>query len=144
MRPEEFKPSNKAGVIPYFVKDEEIYMMFMVPSNPKFGGSSPQIAKGRVEDGENIQEAALREAEEELGLRLNNIESVIHVTTQILTGFDETYNFTLFAAKVSDPDNFGATDHEVGGRFWLTFDEFLQKGRSTQKSLVQLAYNKIK
>ena len=64
------------GLIPWTVYHDSIIMMFMMPSDPKFGGSNYQIAKGRKESGETDLEAAIREASEELGLKPSNIESI--------------------------------------------------------------------
>jgi len=36
----------RAGVIPYFIENDEIKMLFMKPSKEKFGGNKFQIAKG--------------------------------------------------------------------------------------------------
>lgn len=32
------KKIYRAGVVPYYFKDNDIYMLFMKPSDPKFGG----------------------------------------------------------------------------------------------------------
>ena len=37
---------NRAGVIPFYLEEGEIKMLFMKPSDPKFGGKCFQIAKG--------------------------------------------------------------------------------------------------
>ena len=42
----------RAGVIPYYIDDGEIKMLFMKPSKKKFGGAEFQIAKGKREKGE--------------------------------------------------------------------------------------------
>ena len=57
----------RAGTIPYVNEGGEIKMMFMIPSNSEYGGDQAQIAKGKVEDGETTEFAAIREAKEELG-----------------------------------------------------------------------------
>ena len=57
----------KAGVIPYFVRpDGKVIMQFMVSSDAKYGGAAPQISKGNIDPGENVKDAAIREAHEEL------------------------------------------------------------------------------
>lgn len=135
---------QKAGVIPYFIQEDGTpAMMFMVPSNAQFGGSLFQIAKGRIEPGENIQEAAVREAEEELGLRTENVTQVKSIGNVKITGLDETYMLAIFAAEVKDPENFDQPHYETGKRAWLTLEEFKAQGRQNQLPLVKQAYNKI-
>ena len=63
----------RAGVIPYYIDDGEIKMLFMKPSKKKFGGAEFQIAKGKREKGESDEKAAFREAREELGLFSGNV-----------------------------------------------------------------------
>lgn len=145
MKLDEIQPQlrQKSGVVPFFINEAGTpVMMFMIPSDPKFGGSLFQIAKGRIEQGEDIQEAALREAEEELGLRTGNISQVKSVGNTKITGLDETYMLAIFVAKIKDPENFAAPHYETGKRAWLTLDQFKIRGRKSQLSLVQKA-NKI-
>ena len=66
----------RAGLIPVHISNGEISMLFMKPSDPMYGGSDYQIAKGRIEDGEEPYETAVREAEEELGLNPDNMVNV--------------------------------------------------------------------
>jgi 8-oxo-dGTP pyrophosphatase MutT (NUDIX family) len=89
------KPIYRAGTIPYIVDNNEILMMFMKPSNVEYGGDRFQIAKGRIEDGEDTKTAALREAREELGMFLSNI-----VSTEELGVF--MGRTTVYIAKMKD------------------------------------------
>lgn len=135
---------QKAGVIPYYLNNDGMpAMMFMVPSNVQYGGSLFQIAKGRIEPGENVQEAALREAEEELGLRAENIIQVTSVGNTKITGLDETYMLAIFVAEIKDPQNFSKPHYETGKTAWLTLEQFKTQGRQNQLPVITQAYNKI-
>ena len=134
---------TKAGVIPYFNGSNGIEMLFMIPSDPAYGGSDPQIAKGNVDDGETTQQAAMREGKEELGLLQSNVKLTTSVGTTVLTGLNETYNFSLFVAEVRNPRMLIGPHYETGKVLWLTIEEFKQTGRKEQLNFVQKAYQII-
>ena len=131
---------QKSGIIPFYVDNDKVRMLFMVPSDPNYGGSSPQIAKGGVEPGEDVSTAALREGEEELGLVRSNLVRIVQVGAEQITGLDETYVLSLFVARVKDPANFSTPHFETGKRVWLSLEEFSSRGRKNQVSLVNKAY----
>ena len=133
-------PINKAGVIPYIVQDDgTTLMMFMTPSNPSYGGSRPQIAKGGIDAGENAQEAAIREGEEELGLNRSNIIAIHAVPPVTISGLDASYSMTIFAVQVKDQESFSSPHFETGAVHWLTFDQFVRHGRKNQQPIVAAA-----
>ena len=133
-------PVNKAGVIPFIVQDDgTTLMMFMTPSDPKYGGPRPQIAKGGIDAGENAQEAAIREGEEELGLNRSNIVTVHAVPPVSVTRLEASYSMAIFAVQVKDQESFGTPHFETGGVHWLTLEQFAQRGRKNQQPLVASA-----
>jgi len=131
----EEQKQERGGVIPYYIKDGEIQMMFMQPSNPKFGGTSFQIAKGKIEKGESPQEGAFREAKEELGLFGPNVE--------FPNTLGQFGNVHIFIAKIKDPNMFGDTTFETQATTWYTPEEFQSKGRTWQRPIVKAAARKI-
>lgn len=120
----------RAGFIPYYRKDDQLYMMFMLPSDSKYGGSKFQIAKGKVEDGETPEEAAIREAGEELGLRKNNLISVYHLGKFL--GYTDVY-----FGEVKNMEDFDETTYETAETTWMTPAEFLKSGRSIHIPIVK-------
>lgn len=132
------KKLYRAGVVPYYVDDNnEPIMMFMIPSNKKYGGDQPQIAKGKQEDNEPLSETAMREAEEELGLKRNNILNVFKVG--MFMGRTEIY-----AARIIDPDDFGQYTTETKTTLWLTKNRFMKIGRDIHRSVIEVVYESIK
>ncbi len=123
----------RAGVIPFIRENDEIYMLFMKPSSPKYGGDVFQVAKGKFEDGESAEEAALREGGEELGLFKGNI-SELKLVGEFLG------RITVFAAHVKDKGMFGDPHFETGETKWMTLDEFLADGRDLHKPVVKAAH----
>jgi 8-oxo-dGTP pyrophosphatase MutT (NUDIX family) len=141
MKFDEVEMRHKAGIIPYIHGEDGIKMLFMKPSNPKFGGSQFQIAKGNLDPGEDTLSAAIREGTEELGLVTTNIAKLSKLTTQRLTGQDETYIITVYAAEVKDESNFTLPHYETSDTKWMLMDEFRAVGRLSQVSIVQQLAN---
>jgi len=112
-------------------------MMFMRPSNKKYGGPDFQIAKGKLEDGEDFRTASLREANEELGLKQSN---VIELTDMGL--FMGRTN--IYVAKIADPTNFEHTTTETDAVTWLTYKQFINQGRALHKHVVRHCHEFMK
>lgn len=130
------KKINRAGVIPYIVENDTIKMLFMKPSNPKFGGDQYQVAKGKQEHGETDEETAFREASEELGLFSGNV-----VERHCLGNF--LGRTMVYLAEVKDKDMFGDPCHETGSVKWMTPDEYFDTGRDLHKPIVKAAVRMI-
>ena len=130
------KKVYRAGVVPYYINDGEVMMMFMKPSNPKYGGKKFQLAKGKFEDGETAEEAGFREAGEELGLANVNILSSFRVGEFL-------GRTTVFAAKIRDPNAFAETTSETEDTKWMTLAEFLKVGRTLHRPVIQSVHRQI-
>lgn len=132
------KPIFRAGIIPYVIENENIIkMMFMKPSNPKFGTDFFQISKGHIEEGETDQLAALREGKEELGLFEGNILEIFDLGTFM-------GRTSLYVAKIKDKEFFGDPHFETKEVKWMTPDEFYAEGRDLHKPVVKAAVRTIK
>lgn len=128
----------RAGIYPIY-KDPngQIWVYLMIPSDPSYGGSEPQMGKGRVDDGETVEQAAMREGQEELGLRKDNITNMFVIAKEQITGLDGYYEITVYGAEVSDPKAFDPAGKESGWTGWVTLDDALVKGRQSQKHFLQ-------
>lgn len=131
------KKIDRSGVIPYIIEAGLIKMMFMRPSDPKFGGDDFQIAKGKHEDGESAMEAGLREAGEELGLFTGNISEAHDLGTFL-------GRTTVLLAKVKDKTLFGDPCFETKEVRWMTPEEFEGEGRELHRPVVRAAVRMIK
>ena len=122
----------RAGLIPYYINEEtgDIEMMFMIPSDQQYGGSAPQIAKGRIEDDEDEKETAIREAKEELGLIPANIVGDVEYLGVHL---GRTHVYTC---RVHSKELFGVFSFETEAVVWLTENEFHVHGRDIHRPLV--------
>lgn len=124
----------RAGVIPFYVTPEgQVLMNFMIPSDTKYGGSEPQFCKGKVEKGENEEDAAIREAVEELGLRESNVEWFSYLG--IFLG--RTY---IYICEVKDKDAFDEPHYETDQTMWLTLEQFEKIGRELHKPVIREAH----
>lgn len=131
---------DRAGMIPYHIADDgTINMVFQIPSNPKYGGTDPQLCKGKVDPGETAIEAAIREAKEELGLFVPNVVGEPIYLGKFLGRTD------VFMCQIKDPKLFGipTTPDEVQTVLWLTPDEFMTQGRQLHKHVVRAATRAI-
>lgn len=129
----------RAGIIPYFVdEDSTILYMFMKPSDPEYGGSDWQIAKGRFDDGEDdALVVAVREGREELGLVEGNIvEDHIDYVGEFRKMF-------VYTCRVLDMDHFDQFHYETGDVCWLSNDEYQAFGRDIHKDIVQATHDLV-
>lgn len=129
----------RAGIIPYFVdEDSTILYMFMKPSDPEYGGSDWQIAKGRFDDGEDDPLiVSIREGREELGLKEENVKGFIY------TSIGEFRKMYVYACEVIDKDDFDPFHYETGEVCWLTASEFEAFGREIHRDIVEATNQKI-
>jgi 8-oxo-dGTP pyrophosphatase MutT (NUDIX family) len=127
--------SPKAGLIPYIVdSDGQLKMLFMVASDPKFGGPKPMISKGTIEEDETPEHAAIREAAEELGLKPENIKGeLIKVFEGKVTLRTSNYDMTIYGVEVHNKTNFDKWDWETLYATWLTQKRFDEIGRRDHK-----------
>jgi 8-oxo-dGTP pyrophosphatase MutT (NUDIX family) len=130
------KKIERSGVLPYYIEDGEIKILFMKPSEVKYGGDAFQMAKGKHEEGETAEEAGLREGNEELGLYKGNIEHLHNLG--VFLG-----RTTVFVAKIKDPDFFGDPHFETDETKWMTPDEFDEEGRDLHKAVIKAAVRYI-
>ena len=133
---------SRAGFIPFFrLPSGEFEMLFMVSSNPIYGGPDPAIAKGRIEHGRTPKDAGIREAEEELGLRTSNIVSSYYLGWDgLIGGMYDKYRMQIFIGEIADKNAFDTPDFEVSHTVWMTLDEFKKNGRSSHLNIVEACH----
>ena len=124
------RKSPRAGFIPYIVNGGVVFIMFMKPSDSKYGGDSFQIAKGKVDPGEKHVDAAIREASEELGLKKSNLETIEYLGKFL--GYTDIYY-----GRVINKDDFDPYNYETGDTKWMNIDEFLKIGRSIHIPIIR-------
>lgn len=141
-----YEKRARAGVIPYmYCEDSKIRYLMMVSSDPKFGGPRPMISKGKIEPMEGTLEAAIREGEEELGLRRRNIRegTIRDLADERVVLHSGAYDLTLFSCEIIDRYDFGKWCDETDYILWMTLDEFKENGRKDHVKYVELLEAKI-
>jgi predicted NUDIX family NTP pyrophosphohydrolase len=133
----------RAGGIPFTICPDtgEVRMLFMVPANTHYNQEvpelkMPQIAKGRIEQFELPDTAAIRECAEELGLVDGSILSTID--GGVVLG--RTY---IYAFEVASNAPFTSFSAETESTIWLNYDQFMEVGRELHKPVVNMLYEKI-
>lgn len=135
-----YEKRARAGLIPYMRNEQGVLQfLMMVSSDPKFGGPRPMISKGKIEDGESTLEGALREAEEELGLRRDNIksETLFQLAFERVVLHSGMYDLTVYACEIKDRYDFDKWCDETEYTIWMTLPEMQQKGRKDHVPYVE-------
>lgn len=125
----------KAGVLPYIKTDQGLEFLFMIPSDPFYGGDKPQISKGHMDKGETPLESAIREGEEEIGLKKSNIKSYKKFKSKI-QGMQDSYIMYVYAIELKDKNNFGKVGRESTGRVWIN-EKDINQVRKSQYNIVK-------
>lgn len=147
MREEEgYEKDPRAGLIPYLrEKDGSLVYLMMVASDPKFGGPRPMISKGKIEAGESPLECAVREAEEELGLKRRNLRGdFIEVYEGRIELYSCAYQLYVFGVEIQDRYDFDKWCDETEYTTWMDLESFKQKGRKDHVRFVEELERKLR
>lgn len=123
-----------------------IQYLMMVSSDPIFGGPRPMISKGKIEENEDTKEAAIREAEEELGLKRENIRSgsLKDLADERVVLHSGTYQLTLYSCEIVDRYDFNKWCHETEYVVWMTLEEFRSEGRKDHIKYVEMLEHNVR
>lgn len=141
-----YEKRARAGLIPYLVGDDGLLQyLVMVASDSKFGGPRPMISKGKIEDGETALEAAVREAEEELGFKPRNVRGAI---LEIYEGrqalYSGAYHLTVFGVEIQDRYDFDKWCDETSHTEWHDLESFRKVGRKDHVKFIEALEQKVK
>jgi 8-oxo-dGTP pyrophosphatase MutT (NUDIX family) len=139
-----YEKRSRAGLIPYTREGGVLKYLFMVSSDPKFGGPRPMISKGKIENGETPLVGAIREAEEELGFKQRNARGGVF---EVFSGRQElysgAYHLTVYAVEIQDRYDFDKWCDETEYTVWMTLEEFQSKGRKDHVKFVEAVEAKV-
>lgn len=129
---------SKAGILPYYMDGDTRRFLFMISSDPDFGGSDPMISKGKIDAGESSLQAALREGEEELGLKRHNIvDGTLEAGwSGMVSGLDARYHMDIYICEVKSMTDFGTPQYETEKTIWLDLVSALKQVRTSHRPIV--------
>lgn len=132
------KKVERAGLLPYRLSNNwKVEYLFMKPSDPTYGGSNFQIAKGHVDPTDaSYLAAALRECEEELGVSADQFESI----EKIGVFHGRTH---YFLGKLKEDFVLKPFCQETGEIAFLDYSTFSLIGRDLHKDVVKRARDLI-
>lgn len=141
-----YEKRARAGLIPFiFQPDGSIEYLMMISSDPKFGGPRPMISKGKIEDGETKLDAAIREASEELGFKIENSRGTLYeVADGRVELYSCAYDLAVFGVEVVDRYDFDKWCDETEYVQWFTLEDFIVEGRKDHIKYVQTLERLIK
>jgi 8-oxo-dGTP pyrophosphatase MutT (NUDIX family) len=146
MREEQtYEKDPRAGLIPFLREaDGAILYLMMVASDPKFGGPRPMISKGKIEEGETALECAVREAEEELGLKRRNLRGgFIEIFDGRIELYSCAYQLYVYGVEIQDRHDFDKWCDETEYTVWMDLESFKQKGRKDHVRFVEELERKL-
>lgn len=130
---------KRAGTLLYMVhpKTNHVYFRYMIPSKEQYGGSMPQIPKGKIDEGYGIYETAIKECCEETGCREDNIKDA-----ELLNHYPDM-KMVVYIATVKDLNGFGEPCHETKKSGWLNYNTQRHLVRDIQVHIFDEAFNYI-
>jgi 8-oxo-dGTP diphosphatase len=115
--------------------DKDNNYLLLYRNNHPYYGNDPDIPGGAVEKGETPRDAAMREAEEEIGVKVKEVE-------EVYAGYDYSVYGTrknLFMTRVEErPEVKISWEHS--GYEWLSREAFLEKIKSAKDTYMHMVY----
>lgn len=107
-------PTDAAGIAVVLKNSESTKILLVHPTNSSWASPRMGIPKGRIELGESIQEAAVRETYEETGIliKVDQLEPGIE-TAEVWKGTKFMYNIHYLVCKIKSPEEIGLTGLRV-------------------------------
>lgn len=128
--------AKRAGIIPYYIdNDGSVLVYTMIPSDPAYGGTSPQMAKGQIDEGMDAYETALKEGHEEIGLRKDNI-----VDLQVLGVYSK---IAVYFCTVRNPELWDEPHYETGWSGWINISEDFSQIRDIHQPIFMDLYERV-
>ncbi|MCX6748751.1 MAG: NUDIX domain-containing protein [Candidatus Pacearchaeota archaeon] len=133
---------KSAGVVVYYLKDGQ--PIFLLLKYPSYWGFS----KGLIEQGEDEKQAAIRELEEEVGIKVENFISGFEEKQTLFFKFKGEFirkQVVLFLARVTEQQaNSTKISWEHEEFVWLNLDDAISRTRiKANKELLKKAYEFI-
>lgn len=140
-----YEKRARAGLIPFLRDGDTLRYLLMVSSDPKFGGPRPMISKGKIEEGETALSCAVREAEEELGLKQRNMRGeILKLFEGRIELFSGAYDLTVFGVEIQDRYDFDKWCDETAYTEWHTLEEARVQARRDHVRFLEELEEKVR
>jgi 8-oxo-dGTP pyrophosphatase MutT (NUDIX family) len=138
------KKPKRAGIIPYmYNEDGDVLVYCMIPSDAEYGGTSPQMAKGKT-DNLSAYDTAIKEGQEELGLIVSNINGrPKSLGVFEYSGMKQTDEIEVFYCEIKDKDKWGTPHYETGWSGWVNISKEFNKIRKSQQQYFKKLLEKL-
>ena len=135
----EMDNKSRAALIPIYFdeKENKYYVMLMKPSDPAYGGSDFQFCKGQIDPGENALQTAIREAKEELGIKIKNAEDVK------LLWDNKNYNMKYYFVIVDSKKQNYTPHFETSAVVWWDLDKAEKDMRDWQRKVIPMIKRRL-
>ena len=127
---------KKAGGIPFYIKDDKLFVCLFVSNDGTYGGTAPQIAKGHVDEYETQRDAAVREVFEETGVDVEGAPRHA-VFSGPFAGQVEDYYLSVYLYKLDDRVEPAVGDEGEG--VWYPIEDALCFIRLDQQAILEQA-----
>lgn len=128
---------KKSGLVLYRKTKDDVFFRCMIPSDPMYGGSSPQIPKGGIDEGDGIKFTAVKECCEECGLVPTNLESIEEFKIY------PKMKMAIFIGTVGNPDDFVEPHWESKWSGWVSYNNEREKLRDIQRHIFDDIYEHL-
>ncbi len=130
---------NSAGGIVFRKEKEKIFILMIRDHNDKY-----TFPKGFIEKGETVKVAALREVEEETGVKAELIEKLNDLKFFFVRDGEKVFKTVSFYLMKTEQKEL-TPQWEVKGADWIEIEQVIEKsGYKNQEPLIKLAIEKIK
>ena len=114
-----------AVILPLVVSDEGTYLLVEVRAAGIFQAGDPCFPGGKIEEGETQEEAAVREMEEELGIRVET-EDLLGQLPSVGTHLGSLTNIFVCVLSPEETENLVLSENEVAELLKIPMDFFME------------------
>lgn len=107
----------------FLIRDEEIYLQRRSPDCYTFPNTWDKSAGGHVDEGESYEQAARREAKEEIGIEDIDIELIDKFYFEEDLNGIPAFQFTSVFKAIYSDQHLNLAPHEVSSGRWFNFND---------------------
>ena len=127
----------RAGGLPFFQRDGQVWVCAFVSNDPAYGGPAPQLPKGMPQPHERPMEVAIREVSEETGIPPEALGTApFPLPIRTVTSWDGSI-YDIHAHGFPVNRQYSTPPTEEGQGKWMTAEQALQTMRADHRVFVR-------